>query len=69
MDSNLRTDNHKRSKTLEELLHKINGMFDKPEQQSISHLTQPELPAIFIIHFDRASLCETRLMCSGFPSR
>ena len=45
----MRTDTHKRLKALEDLLDKVNCLFEEPELHEISHLTQPKLPAVFIV--------------------
>lgn len=49
MDNYLRTDTHKRIKEFEDLLEKINCLFKEPEIREISQLTQPKLPAVFIV--------------------
>lgn len=49
MDNNLRTDMHKRTKALDELLVKVNCLLEKPELREVSQLIQPELPAVFIV--------------------
>jgi hypothetical protein len=49
MDNHLRTDTHKRIKEYEDLLEKINCLLNEPELREISQLTQPKLPAVFIV--------------------
>ena len=49
MDNHLRTNTHKRANGLDELLYKVNCLFEEPELLEISQLTQPNLPAVLII--------------------
>ena len=49
MDNDLRTQTHKRTKALEDLLNKINCLFEEPELREISQLTQPKLPTLLIV--------------------
>ena len=49
MDNHLRTDMHRRTKVLEELLDKVNCLFEEAELREISQMTQPKLPVLFIV--------------------
>lgn len=49
MDNNLRTEAHKRLKGFDELLKKINGLFEEIELRETSQLKKPRLPAVFLV--------------------
>ena len=49
MNRNLRTDLYKRTKALDELLHKVNDLLEEIEITEIAKLTQPKLPTVFIV--------------------
>ena len=49
MDNHLRTETHKRTKALEDLLYKVNRLFEEPELLEVSLLTQPKLPVVLIV--------------------
>ena len=49
MNNHLRTDTHKRTKVLEDLLDKVNCLLEEPELNEVSHLKQPKLPTVFIV--------------------
>jgi hypothetical protein len=40
---------HRRTKALDELLDKVNCLFEEAELREIAQLTQPKLPAVFIV--------------------
>lgn len=49
MDNDLRTDTHKRTEALEDLLSKVNSLLEGPELREISLQTQPKLPTVLIV--------------------
>ena len=49
MDNHLRTDMHRRTKVLEELLDRVNCLFEEAELREISQMTQPKLPVLLIV--------------------
>lgn len=54
MDSLNRTKAHKRSLVLEQLLNEVNDLLEQPEHAAIDRLTQPKLPALFIVGTPRS---------------